>query len=60
MGAIAVSLALYNRDRNGLGDVLEVPLTAGLMDGLVYNSLDVQVSCLYSATEFVFLNPGEK
>jgi crotonobetainyl-CoA:carnitine CoA-transferase CaiB-like acyl-CoA transferase len=41
MGGIGVSLALYNRDRNGLGDVIEVPLTSGLMDGLVYNSLDV-------------------
>ena len=41
MASIAVSLALYNRDRNGLGDVIEVPLTSGLMDGLVYNSIDI-------------------
>jgi len=42
MGAIAATLALYSRDATGKGDVIEVPLVAGLMDCLVYNSLDVQ------------------
>lgn len=41
LGGVAVSLAIYNRDRNGVGDVIEVPLMSGLMDGLVYNSLDI-------------------
>jgi crotonobetainyl-CoA:carnitine CoA-transferase CaiB-like acyl-CoA transferase len=42
LGATAVTLALYSRDRDGKGDVIEVPLVAGLMDCLVYNSLDIQ------------------
>jgi len=42
--ALAVSactLALYAREKTGMGDTIEVPLAAGLMDALVYNSMDV-------------------
>jgi crotonobetainyl-CoA:carnitine CoA-transferase CaiB-like acyl-CoA transferase len=41
MGAISASLALYSKDRYGEGDVIEVPLATGLMECLVYNSLEI-------------------
>lgn len=38
-GAMAVTLALRARATSGLGDHIEVPLAAALMEGLAYNSL---------------------
>lgn len=40
-GALAVVLALYARLRDGLGDVIEVPIAAALLEGLAYNSMRV-------------------
>jgi crotonobetainyl-CoA:carnitine CoA-transferase CaiB-like acyl-CoA transferase len=42
LGANAVMLALYQRERSGLGDHIEVPLASALMEGLAYNSQRVQ------------------
>ena len=42
LGANAVMLALFNRERGGLGDHIEVPLASALMEGLAYNSQRVQ------------------
>lgn len=42
LGATAVTLALFNRQRTGLGDAVEVPLAAALMEGLAYNSMHVE------------------
>ncbi|WP_027170204.1 CoA transferase [Mesorhizobium sp. WSM3224] len=40
-GAHAVLFALYARDRNG-GDTIEVPLASALLEGLVYNCLEME------------------
>jgi crotonobetainyl-CoA:carnitine CoA-transferase CaiB-like acyl-CoA transferase len=42
LGAGAVMLALFHRERSGLGDHIEVPLASALMEGLAYNSQRVQ------------------
>lgn len=41
MAASAVVLALQARERNGLGDGIEVPLAAAVMEGLTYNSIHI-------------------
>lgn len=38
-GAYSVSLALYSRIKNGIGDHIEVPLVSALMDALTHNSV---------------------
>lgn len=38
----ALSFALYSRNKNGMGDTIEVPLAAALMEGLAYNSQAVE------------------
>jgi len=38
----AVVLALQARERSGVGDHVEVPLACSLMEGLCYNSIEVQ------------------
>jgi crotonobetainyl-CoA:carnitine CoA-transferase CaiB-like acyl-CoA transferase len=40
-GALAVTLALYARERDGIGDVIEVPIAAALLEGLAYNSMQI-------------------
>jgi crotonobetainyl-CoA:carnitine CoA-transferase CaiB-like acyl-CoA transferase len=40
-GALAIMLALYARERDGLGDVIEVPIAAALHEGLAYNSMRI-------------------
>lgn len=42
MAASAVVLALQARERNGLGDQIEVPLAAAVMEGLTYNSIHIE------------------
>ncbi|MEX3009630.1 CoA transferase [Hoeflea sp. TYP-13] len=42
LGAAAVTLALAKRQETGIGDVIEVPLAAALMEGLAYNSQQVE------------------
>lgn len=42
IGAMSVTLALRARVKTGLGDHVEVPLAAALMEGLVYNSLWIE------------------
>ncbi|SET63727.1 dimethylsulfoniopropionate cleavage enzyme DddD [Pseudomonas sp. NFR09] len=42
IGALSVTLALRARLKTGLGDHIEVPLAAALMEGLVYNSLSIE------------------
>lgn len=42
IGALSVTLALRARLKTGLGDFIEVPLAAALMEGLVYNSLSIE------------------
>ncbi len=41
LAASAVVLALQGRERTGLGDQIEVPLVCALMEGLSYNSIQV-------------------
>lgn len=41
LAASATVLALQARERTGLGDAVEVPLAAALMEGLSYNSIKV-------------------
>ena len=40
-GALAVVLALYARVGDGLGDVIEVPIAAAVLEGLAYNSMRI-------------------
>jgi crotonobetainyl-CoA:carnitine CoA-transferase CaiB-like acyl-CoA transferase len=42
IGAMSVTLALRARLTTGVGDCVEVPLAAALMEGLVYNSLGIE------------------
>lgn len=42
MAASAVVLALQARERTGLGDQIEVPLAAAVMEGLSYNSIHIE------------------
>lgn len=42
IGALSVTLALRARLKSGVGDCIEVPLAAALMEGLVYNSLYIE------------------
>ncbi|WP_419906153.1 CoA transferase [Hoeflea sp.] len=42
LGAMSVVLALYTRETGGGGDVIEVPLASALMEGLAYNSQQVE------------------
>jgi crotonobetainyl-CoA:carnitine CoA-transferase CaiB-like acyl-CoA transferase len=42
LGAGAVTLALASRMKTGSGDVIELPLASALMEGLAYNSQNVQ------------------
>ena len=41
VGAIGATLALLDREMSDQGDILEVPLAAGLCDALIYNSMRV-------------------
>ena len=41
LAASAAVLALQARERTGLGDQIEVPLAAAVMEGLTYNSLQI-------------------
>ena len=41
-GALSVVAALYARERDGLGDAIEVPIAAALLEGLAYNSMRVE------------------
>lgn len=41
-GALSVVLALRSRAQSAVGDFIEVPLAAALMEGLAYNSLRVE------------------
>ena len=41
-GALAVVSALYARERDGLGDAIEVPIAAALLEGLAYNSMRIE------------------
>lgn len=41
LGSSAVVLALQARERTGLGDQIEVPLAAAVMEGLCYNSIKI-------------------
>ncbi|OIN09133.1 CoA transferase [Oceanisphaera psychrotolerans] len=42
LGATAVTLALFARERLGQGDTIEVPISAALMEGLAYNSMHIE------------------
>ncbi len=42
LAASAVVLALQARERTGLGDQIEVPLAAAVMEGLCYNSINIE------------------
>ena len=42
LAATSVSCALYAREECGHGDHIEVPIAAALMEGLVYNSMEVE------------------
>jgi crotonobetainyl-CoA:carnitine CoA-transferase CaiB-like acyl-CoA transferase len=41
LAASAAILALQSRERTGLGDQIEVPLAAAVMEGLCYNSIKI-------------------
>lgn len=41
LASYAVISALYHRQKTGLGDVIEVPLSAALLEALCYNSIDI-------------------
>lgn len=42
LAASSVVMALQAREENGLGDSIEVPLAAAAMEGLCYNSIDIE------------------
>jgi crotonobetainyl-CoA:carnitine CoA-transferase CaiB-like acyl-CoA transferase len=42
LGATAVTLALFARESTGVGDIIEVPISAALMEGLAYNSMHIE------------------
>lgn len=42
LAASAVVLALQAREKSGLGDHIEVPLAAAVMEGLCYNSIQIE------------------
>ncbi|MGS2716977.1 CoA transferase [Eionea flava] len=42
LAASAAVLALYQREKTGLGDHIEVPIAAALMEGLSYNSYTIE------------------
>lgn len=42
LAATGISTALYGREESGHGDVIEVPIAAALMEGLVYNSMYIE------------------
>lgn len=42
LGATSVALALFARQQSGRGDIIEVPVSASLMEGLAYNSMYVE------------------
>lgn len=41
LGTTSVTLALFARNSHGLGDRIEVPVSAALMEGLAYNSMHI-------------------
>ncbi len=41
LGATSVTLALFARENTGQGEVIEVPISAALMEGLAYNSMHI-------------------
>ena len=41
LGALAVSVALVRRGRDGTGEVIEVPLASAVLEGLAFNSMVV-------------------
>ena len=40
-GALAVMIALHNRERTGCGDVIEVPLSLAVLDALALNNMTI-------------------
>ena len=42
LGAVAVAVALFEREVSGIGDTVEVSLADAVLEGLAYNSLRVQ------------------
>nr|WP_268967887.1 CoA transferase [Veronia nyctiphanis] len=42
LAASSVALAMFSREKTGLGDHIEVPVAAALMEGLSYNSVVVE------------------
>lgn len=42
LAASSLALALFQREKNGLGDSIEVPISAALMEGLSYNSYVIE------------------
>ena len=42
LAASSVVMALQAREETGLGDSIEVPLAAAVMEGLCYNSIDIE------------------
>lgn len=42
LAATGIASALYGREESGQGDVIEVPIAAALMEGLVYNSMYIE------------------
>jgi crotonobetainyl-CoA:carnitine CoA-transferase CaiB-like acyl-CoA transferase len=41
LAAMSVNLALFARTNTGKGDIIEVPISAALMEGLAYNSMRI-------------------
>lgn len=42
LAAASITTALYAREESGHGDIIEVPIAAALMEGLVFNSMFVE------------------